>query len=203
MGEDVQQQSRASGCRTGSSSGIGEEVEVGELQDARRHAHGNRLQPTTQADRLATALDSERSPARRPSCEECERSMTTVRPARGRPVRLLRPARPRPARHDPAGRDLRPHVGRRHARLRGRRAPAALRDGARPAGGRRRRPRVLVALDIALLGDLGGTSDSERVLAPGARGARPRAGRAARQLLPHARRAVGGDEPQPQSRAAS
>ena len=28
------------------------------------------------------------------------------------------------------------------------------------------RPRVLVALDIALLGDLGGTSDAERVLAP-------------------------------------
>ena len=27
-------------------------------------------------------------------------------------------------------------------------------------------PRVLVALDIALLGDLGGTSDSERVLGP-------------------------------------
>src|SRR3954447_16666776 len=29
-----------------------------------------------------------------------------------------------------------------------------------------RRPRVLVALDIALLGDLGGASDEERVLAP-------------------------------------
>src|SRR3954452_23296255 len=28
------------------------------------------------------------------------------------------------------------------------------------------RPRVLVALDIALLGDLGGRSDEERVLAP-------------------------------------
>ena len=28
------------------------------------------------------------------------------------------------------------------------------------------RPRVLVALDIALLGDLGGTSDAERVLTP-------------------------------------
>ena len=32
------------------------------------------------------------------------------------------------------------------------------------AGGAR--PRLLVGLDIALLGDLGGTSDSERVLTP-------------------------------------
>ena len=64
-------------------------------------------------------------------------------------------------------------------------------------------PRVLVALDIALLGDLGGTSDSERVLGPVYDGARPRAGPAARQLLPHARSAVGGDEPQPQSGRAS
>ena len=38
-------------------------------------------------------------------------------------------------------------------------------DRARPAGGRWR-PRLLVALDIALLGDLGGASDAERVLTP-------------------------------------
>ena len=37
------------------------------------------------------------------------------------------------------------------------------------------RPRLLVGLDIALLGDLGGASDSNRVLDPVRRGARPRA----------------------------
>ena len=62
------------------------------------------------------------------------------------------------------------------------------------------RPRLLVALDIALLGDLGGTSDAERVLAPVREALGARARRAARQLLAHARRAVGGDEPEPQSR---
>ena len=64
---------------------------------------------------------------------------------------------------------------------------------ARPAA----RPRLLVALDIALLGDLGGASDSERVLTP----VREALGLEPGELLVNCShthcRAVGGDEPQP------
>ena len=74
--------------------------------------------------------------------------------------------RPRAARHDAAGRDLRRMWGAAtHDFADGVHRPlcatavACRRTAAAP-------PRVLVALDIALLGDLGGTSDSERVLGP-------------------------------------
>ncbi len=72
----------------------------------------------------------------------------------------------RAARYNPSRRHLCPHVGRRDPRLRRRRPPSAYGDRPRAALDGSGRPRLLVGLDIALLGDLGGTSDEERVLAP-------------------------------------
>ena len=93
--------------------------------------------------------------------------MTASVPLEVAPSAFAGPARRRPPGHDPAGRHLRPHVGRGDAGLREGRAPAALDHGPRAAGSAGgARPRLLVALDIALLGDLGGTSDAERVLTP-------------------------------------